>query len=211
MSVFKVGSDTIPSWCDLKKLESIETGCGETKTISRDNPNEILLVTYGTGQFRYEGGSAVVRESQFFIVPESVDTIEVSGTIRPVHVLRFSGDWGADMFGCGQFTVALDSKCQFVGDPVSYPKATSFDSHYHDYNEYWVIVEGSGTVVVGEQSMLVRQGDCIAIGAGYNHDFPLIDSKVKAAYIEISAVGERRLGHLWEHMHGPAIPFEGRG
>lgn len=211
MSVFRVGTGVVPEWCELKNLEFTDVGCGETATIERRFPNEVLLVTYGTGQFRYEGGSVVVRESQFWTMPDGVEKVEVSGTIRPVTVLRFAGDWGQDMYGCGLFNVALDIRCQFVGDPVSYPKATSFDSHYHDYDEYWIILEGSGTVVVGDEHYFVRPGDCVAIGAGYRHDFPLVDARVKTAYLEISAVGEARLGHLWEYAHGPAVPYSGRG
>jgi len=205
MSVFRVGSQ-IPEWCELKHLEFIDVGVGQSQTVSRTHPNEVLLVTYGTGQFKFDGKSVVVREAQFYMLPDDAREVEISGTIRPVQVLRFTGDWGDHIYGCGFFNVALDIRCQFVGDPVSYPKATSFDSHYHDYDEYWVILEGSGTVVVGDTSHFVRAGDCIAIGAGYNHDFPLVDGKVKAGYIEISAVGQKRLGHLWEYAHGKAVP-----
>lgn len=46
--------------------------------------------------------------------------------------------------------------------PVSCPKR----------DEYWVIIEGAGTVDVGSRSFQVDAGDCVAIGMGHHHDLP---------------------------------------
>ena len=45
------------------------------------------------------------------------------------------------------------------GDAVAYPKTTRVDSHYHDCDEYWILLEGRATVVVGDAAMEMRPGD----------------------------------------------------
>ena len=59
-----------------------------------------------------------------------------------------------------------------TGDPVAYAKTTSIDSHYHDCDEYWIVLEGAATVVVGDRHMKVAAGDCVPIGMGHHHDLP---------------------------------------
>lgn len=205
MSVFRA-EEASPDWCDLRVFDFVDVGSGGSTVVKRRFPDEVLLVTYGTGHLRLGGASLVLREPQFIVLPKDVEEVRVDGTSRPVQIVRFGGSWGPDIFGCGVFRAGLDVSCQFVGDPVTYPKATRFDSHYHDYDEYWVILEGSGSVVVGDKSYRVRPGDCIPIGAGYHHDIPLCDATIKSAYVEISMFEPRRLGHLWAHTHGAAEP-----
>jgi mannose-6-phosphate isomerase-like protein (cupin superfamily) len=205
MPYFRSG-DRAPSWCELEAFQIVEVSAYQTVTLRRRGPQDLLLVTYGTGKVQFPDHLTVVRESQFLAIPDGITQFELSGTSRPVQAIHFSGRWGADVYGCGLFRVSLDVRSQFVGDPVEYPKATSFDSHYHDYDEYWIIMEGSGTAVVGDTCYHVRPGDCIPIGAGRHHDFPLVDAPVKAAYLEVSACGQKRLGHLWNYMHGKAEP-----
>ena len=86
------------------------------------------------------------------------------------------------------------------------PKRTSIDRHYHDCDEYWVILEGRGTVVVDDQQMPVKPGDCFAIRMGHPHDFPDVESEVRAVFFETTLSGEKRIGHLWNHTHGVARP-----
>jgi mannose-6-phosphate isomerase-like protein (cupin superfamily) len=52
----------------------------------------------------------------------------------------------------------------------------------------------------------VRPGDCVTIGMGHHHDFPLIDAPVKAVFFETTLEGAKRVGHLWNHTHGLAQP-----
>jgi len=194
----------LPDWCEVRRFDLIEASAFSDVTFEALGPNDVIVVTYGTGKITLSDRVMVIRDSQYLVLPPGERKITLSGTSRPVQVIHFSGHWGADIYGCGTFPVSLEVRSQFVGDKVSYPKATSFDSHYHDYDEYWVIVQGSGTVVVAEHRYFVRPGDCVPIGAGYHHDFPLVDAPVKAAYLEVSACGQKRLGHLWNHTHGPA-------
>ena len=92
------------------------------------------------------------------------------------------------------------------GDPVAYPKSTGFDAHYHDCDEYWVVLRGVGTVVIGGRHSTVGPGDAIATGTGHHHDFPEVQAPVDAVYFETTLEGQKRIGHLWEHTHGTARP-----
>jgi mannose-6-phosphate isomerase-like protein (cupin superfamily) len=89
---------------------------------------------------------------------------------------------------------------------VGYAKTTNFDSHYHDCDEYWIVLEGRGVAVSEGKSYQVGPGDCVATGMGHHHDFPQASEPIKAVYFETTLQGQERLGHLWDHRHGPAEP-----
>ncbi len=128
------------------------------------------------------------------------------GATRDAQVVSLSGTWGNELGGCGIFRATNEAAPANAGDPVSYPKTTSVDSHYHDCDEYWIILEGGGTVVVGDRHMPVSVGDCVPIGLGHHHDLATVTDPVKAVYFETTLEGEKRVGHLWNHTHGPAEP-----
>jgi mannose-6-phosphate isomerase-like protein (cupin superfamily) len=97
-----------------------------------------------------------------------------------------------------------------AGDPVDYPRRTEFDNHYHDCDEYWVIVEGRAVVVSEKKVYILSPGDCLATGMGHHHDLPHVIEPIRGVYFETTLGGQKRLGHLWEHTHGPAEPKEER-
>ncbi|MCL2814066.1 MAG: cupin domain-containing protein, partial [Oscillospiraceae bacterium] len=71
-----------------------------------------------------------------------------------------------------------------------YYRNTAFDNHYHDCDEYWIIVEGSGTVYSENKKYEVQAGDCVVTGMGHHHDFPVVDSHIYAVYFETTLGGE---------------------
>ncbi|MDX8516247.1 cupin domain-containing protein [Mesorhizobium captivum] len=146
----------------------------------------------------------MLSEGQFWDLEEADGPFTADAGDRTAQVLIFSGKWGTELGGCGIFELTSSTLGWSKGDPVTYPKSTNFDSHYHDCDEYWVIIEGAGTVVVGSRSFEVEVGDCVAIGMGHHHDLPQVRSNVKGAYFETTLEGKKRFGHLWEHKHGPA-------
>jgi mannose-6-phosphate isomerase-like protein (cupin superfamily) len=106
----------------------------------------------------------------------------------------------------GIFTVAKANARQDRGDPADYPKQTSFDNHYHDCDEYWILFEGRGVAVSEGKSFDVGPGDCIATGMGHHRDFPQVFEPVRSVYFETTMEEQKRGGHLWNHTHGPAEP-----
>jgi mannose-6-phosphate isomerase-like protein (cupin superfamily) len=122
------------------------------------------------------------------------------------QLVVLEGTWGDDIAGCGVFRVANEEGATNQGDPVTYPKKTRVDAHYHDCDEFWLVLDGRGTVVVGPTAMQVRPGDCVPIGMGHHHDLPEVQEPVKAVFFETTLEGEKRVGHLWNHTHGQARP-----
>ena len=57
---------------------------------------------------------------------------------------------GATTWRAAAFSACGDRSQQNNGDPVTYPKHTAIDRHYHDCDEYWIILEGAGEVVVDD-------------------------------------------------------------
>jgi mannose-6-phosphate isomerase-like protein (cupin superfamily) len=58
--------------------------------------------------------------------------------------------------------------------------------------------------VVDGEHLAVAPGDCLLIPMGAMHDMPDAPEPVKAVYFESSLRGAKRIGHLWQHTHGPA-------
>lgn len=211
MVIFREG-ETPPGWCELRAFRVDRLALGETLTHDRTHPKERLLVTQGRCQLHSGGRSLVLRAGQF----ADLDTAawSVTGNTEAVELLRLSGTWGTEIAGCGLWTVQNDAapkdKCDNGGDPVPYPKRTSVDSHYHDYDEYWIVLEGAATAVVSGQMGRIAHGDCLATAAGHHHDVAEAHPVMRAAFFETTLVGRKRMGHLWEHTHGPARPVPGR-
>jgi mannose-6-phosphate isomerase-like protein (cupin superfamily) len=203
MGVFRSREDP-PAWCQLRAFWLIDVERDPTEILAKGRTRRVLA-TRGRSQVTWQGGSVVLGEAQFVDLPADARAV-VSAPAAGAQIVVFSGDWGSEVGGCGIFRVTPSSPKFVEGDPVNYPKFTNFDSHYHDCDEYWVILEGEGTVVVGQNRHEVKQGDCIPIGMGHRHDLPEVRSDVRGAFFETTLERQKRIGHLWEHTHGPAVP-----
>jgi mannose-6-phosphate isomerase-like protein (cupin superfamily) len=123
----------------------------------------------------------------------------------PATMVWMCGDWAGET-ASGIFAVDGADGREDRGDAVNYPKETSFDCHYHDCDEYWILFSGCGVAVSEGRHYEVEPGDCVATGMGFHHDFPRVYEAVRAVYFETELEGEHRKGHLWEHTHGAAVP-----
>ena len=205
MTTFRTG-EAPPAWCELTGFEVLELARDEAITRTPDTPAERLMGLAGTVQLRHAGRSLLLKPAQFIDLDTAAGPWTVVGQTDPAGFVRFSGHWGAELGGCGLFSVTHSSAPETKGDPVSYPKHTAIDRHYHDCDEYWIVLQGQGAAVVGDRHDRMGPGDCLCIGMGHHHDFPLVDSEVKAVFFETTLQGRKRTGHLWEHTHGPAAP-----
>ncbi|HYZ63711.1 MAG TPA: cupin domain-containing protein [Acetobacteraceae bacterium] len=205
MTTFRTG-ETPPAWCELTGFEPLELGRDQAVTRTPETARERLIGTAGTVQVRQGGRSMLLKPAQFLDIEPGAGPYTVVGHSDPAGVVRLCGHWGEELGGCGLFAVTRTDAPETKGDPVSYPKHTAIDSHYHDCDEYWIVLQGSGEAVVGGRHDRLQPGDCLCIGMGHHHDFPLIDSEVKAVFFETTLEGRKRTGHLWEHTHGKATP-----
>lgn len=216
MTVFRNGAADVPGWCELEQFDLVRLGAGGVEDALRRAPRERVLVTQGICQLAGEGFSQMLKAGQFYDLPGTCARWRLRGTTPDAAVVRFSGRWGSELGGCGTFS--LENLPEGVttlpgavrGDPCPYSKRTRFDRHYHDCDEYWIILEGSVMAVLGDTPVRLDAGDCLAIGMGRHHDLAEVLAPMQAVFIETTLEGRKRTGHLWEHTHGPAVPQAGR-
>lgn len=206
MPIFRPESSNLPAWSELRNYEAHELGPEGSVAVRREHEREIVVCTYGTGQLVMGAQSLALAEGQFASVPANVHEYTLRGTWRPASFMRLAGEWGNEVAGCGIFRVNPGEGPKNIGDAVDYPKLTGVDRHYHDYDEYWIVLDGSAAVRIGADEFVVRRGDCVATGKGHHHDIAFVHAPFRAVYFEGTLRGQKRIGHLWNHKHGTAVP-----
>jgi mannose-6-phosphate isomerase-like protein (cupin superfamily) len=205
MPVFR-SNEAPPGWCELRFFEIVELAPGATHAFARLAPKEKLVVGRGACRVRVRAAEHEATEKAILDLTDEGERFEIVAIEEPTTLIRMGGDWGEELGGCGLFAVREIEQPSDAGDPVSYPKRTSFDAHYHDCDEYWILFEGRGIAVSESKHYEVEPGDCVATGMGHHHDFPLVGEPVRAVFFETTMQGRKRRGHLWTHTHGPAEP-----
>ncbi len=207
MPVFQTGHGLAPAWCELEFFEIVRLVGGESHDFDRVGAKEKLIVGAGSCRIASDGGDGeAVEPGADLNLTTAGGAFRVTDVVEAVTLIRMCGRWGQQLGGSGLFTAARADDPQDGGDPVDYPKQTSFDSHFHDCDEYWILFEGRGQVVTEGKSFDVRPGDCVATGMGHHHDMPVVHEMIRAVYFETTMAGLKRRGHLWNHKHGPAQP-----
>ena len=197
---------SFPAWSDVKSFSWYDLVPGQSREIGVRRGHGRLLVTAGSCQVRQGSRSQVLREQQFFALGTGAAVLTAGG---PAQGILFEGEWGDELGGCGVFRAENVASPADRGDPVSYAKRTNIDAHYHDCQEFWLLLEGAATAVVNGQHIAMRPGDCLPIPMGAMHDMPDAPQAVKAVYFETTLKRSKRTGHLWQHTHGPAVIEEG--
>ncbi|MDA1190637.1 MAG: cupin domain-containing protein [Candidatus Poribacteria bacterium] len=205
MPIFTEGSKQAPQWCELEQFDIVALKAGESHTFERIGKKEKLIVP--NGSYRVTFGHSSIDADAY----SNLDLTDAEGVFHveaksDITAIRMAGHWGDDVGGSGLFSVRNMDEPKDGGDAVAYPKTTSFDAHWHDCDEYWIILEGDGTVVTEGKQYDVKAGDCVATGMGFHHDFPRVGAPVKAIYFETTMEGQKRRGHLWNHTHGAPEP-----
>lgn len=196
------------SWCELERFATVSLPpSGRFLWNARHAANKLVVVE-GDGKLALTTQMRAVTRGGTVDVPAGDYAFHTEG---PATLVTLGGHWDEDCGGAGVFAVVRADAPGDVGDPARYPKHTAFDRHYHDCDEYWILVSGSGTASSEDQSYSVGPGDCVATRMGHHHDFPLVDEPVLAVFFETTMRGKKRRGHLWEHTHGPAVPATDEG
>jgi mannose-6-phosphate isomerase-like protein (cupin superfamily) len=194
-----------PYWCELEEFTVVALGAGESRTWEATHPANKLIAVEGECAVELGSGNQTVGPGRFLDTPPGSHLVS---STDGATLVELGGRWGEEVGGAGVFVVETSDEPDDVGDPVTYPKNTRFDRHYHDCDEYWILVKGSGTASSEDVLYEVGPGDCVATRMGHHHDFPLVEEPVLAVFFETTMRGRKRLGHLWEHTHGPAEPEE---
>lgn len=211
MPVFGEGRGKAPAWCELELFEILHLLPGDMRELRREGKKEKLIVC--EGQCLVAVGRSSVSAAQganLDLSPED-DRFLIHDIEEPVVAIRMSGRWGDEVGGSGLFSVQAKSPPPKGDTPYRYRKVTSFDNHFHDCDEYWIVYDGTGVAYSEGKRYEVGPGDCVATGTGFHHDFPeVIESPVKAVYFETTMEREKRRGHLHEPADGRAVPAAGR-
>ncbi|HEV2529103.1 MAG TPA: cupin domain-containing protein [Thermomicrobiales bacterium] len=87
--------------------------------------------------------------------------------------------------------------------------AEAFDRHFHDCDEFWIVLEGRARVMSEGQEYEVGPGDVVATKMGDEHDIlELIEGPLRIFWFEEALRGLKRPGHLHHPEDAPAIANE---
>ncbi|MCH2666616.1 MAG: cupin domain-containing protein [Deinococcales bacterium] len=206
MPILKNGEGQAPAWCEMEYYELVTLEPDTKRDFSRRSPSEKIIVVDGHCEISFGGAVLTGEYGTNVDLKSSDDFFSVATRDVSTTIVWMCGDWESET-SSGIFTDSQGDPRDTKGDPVDYPKNTSFDRHYHDCDEYWVIIEGSGVVVSEGKHYEVEPGDCLATGMGFHHDIAISNEpEFKGVWFETGLEGRKRKGHLWEHTHGPAVP-----
>lgn len=197
--------DPIPDWCELRSYAVVRHEAGEVATFKATGDAKRVFIV-GRGSVTIDGDD----HAEGAIIDPGTGPIVMHAGPDGATIIQMSGHWGDDYGGLGIFGMRETEEPHNAGDPADYPRRTSFDNHFHDCDEYWIIFEGRGVAVSEGISYDVGPGDCIATGMGHHHDMPAASEPVRGVFFETTMEGQKRRGHLWEHTHGPAKPMPDR-
>lgn len=208
MPVFRSGRGSAPPWGEMEEFEIIDLQAGEEKTCRGRSPRQHFIGVGGRARVRWQATSVAVDAGDQLEVTVRTDVRLMAETLA--QVFRAAGRW-EHICSAGIFTVKPGAPPQ--GDtPHDYPKTTTFDNHYHDCDEYWVMLEGRATVATEGKLFEVGPGDAVATGCGWHHDVLRCHSEdgIRGIWFEGTLEGRKRVGHLWEPKHGRAVPMVDR-
>ena len=209
MPVFRSGKGLAPAWCELEYFDIVRLEAGRTHTFDRVGQKEKLIVAGGKCRIAIGPDVVDAEVNANLDLPGPEARFEVVEVAEPVTLVRMAGRWGDEVGGSGIFShgpVEDYDPTKVTGDPVDYPKNTCFDNHYHDCDEYWIILEGTAEAVTEGKHFEIGPGDSVATRMGHPHDIPIAHGPYRAVYFETTVEGRKRHGHLWEHKDGPAEP-----
>ncbi|GIX08072.1 MAG: hypothetical protein KatS3mg115_2475 [Candidatus Poribacteria bacterium] len=86
------------------------------------------------------------------------------------------------------------------------PDQAPSDLHFHDCDEYWLIVRGRARVRCGDEEQVMERGDLLYARIGELHQVVevLSEEPFEGVYLEAELRGQRRRGHL--HPGKDALP-----
>jgi len=206
MPVFRSGAGLAPEWCELEYFEIIDLPAGTAHRFDRLGAKEKLVVADGRVRVASDGRAADTDAGACIDLQTANGRFEVEAVYADAKLVRMCGRWGDEVGGCGLFAAEPAEETQTGGDPVPYSRNTAVDNHYHDCDEYWIILQGHGLAVSEGRTYEVGPGDCVATGMGHHHDLPRLLEPLRLLYFETTLEGRKRSGHLWNHTHGQAEP-----
>ena len=200
MPLLKLSENKFPEWSEVKKISQLTIESNRTTEITKSFSKYALFVISGECSIRTNGYEKIFIENDSLFSDKK--NISIKTTTQKTEIVMIEGIWGDEIGGSAVFKMSKHSTPRNIGDPVDYPRINDFDNHYHDFDEYWIILKGSGVAVSEGVKYKFSDGDIIATRMGDHHDLPEVYEDIHGIYFETSLRRQKRLGHLWNHTHG---------
>jgi mannose-6-phosphate isomerase-like protein (cupin superfamily) len=200
MPLLKISENKFPGWSEVKKISQLTIESNSASEITKSFSKYALFVISGECSIRTNGYEKAFLENDYLF--SEIMNISIKSSNHKTEIVLVEGIWGDEIDGSAVFKMSKYSTPRNIGDPVDYPSTNDFDNHYHDFDEYWIILKGSGLAVSEGVKFKFSGGDIIATRMGDHHDLPEVYEDIHGIYFETSLRGQKRLGHLWNHTHG---------
>lgn len=205
--------EDFPDWCELRRYEICTVRLGEEKKIHTSYPKAAVFPLRGIvkiqacGQtYTVESGKTapsdgiVLKTGEFTITTEITDDYYLNEAM----IFVASGIW-PEWAKIAMFHFDRVDHPYNLGTPVDYYINTSFDNHYHDYDEYWMPL--TGRCVIQSEGILydVEPGDCICTRRGTHHQVAVASGPISSIGFGSRLRDGGETGFLWEQIHGKAV------
>jgi len=206
MPLLKISENKFPEWSEVKRITQLSIEPNITAEITKSFPKYAIFVISGECSIRTNGYEKIFLENDSLFSDKK--NISIKTTMQKTELVMIEGIWSDEIGGSAVFKMSRHSTPRNIGDPFDYQRKNDFDNHFHDFDEYWIILKGSGLAVSEGVQFKFSGGDIVATRMGDHHDLPEVNEDIHGIYFETSLRGQKRLGHLWNHTHGePDIPF----
>jgi mannose-6-phosphate isomerase-like protein (cupin superfamily) len=200
MPLLKISENKFPDWSEVKKITQLSIEPNSTTEIIKSFQKYALFIISGECSIKVNGYEKMFLENDSLFSDKK--NILIKSANQKTEIVIVEGDWSDEIGGSAVFKMSKNSMPRNIGDPVDYPRTNDFDNHYHDFDEYWIILKGSGLAVSEGVKFKFVAGDIIATRVGDHHDLPKVYEEILGIYFETSLKGQKRIGHLWNHTHG---------
>lgn len=159
----------------------------------KDAGRQMVLVLGGAVIARSEHGLQKLERTGWINVPASGMSLSSTGATAPgdqVQMIRISGNWDGT---------------PHVGVFWAWPE-TPLEVHYHDFDEYWFIVNGHTQAQTDGITFDLGPGDLIATARGYEHGMPNPGEQIMGIAFEPELGPGQRKGHLHREDEGDPVP-----
>jgi mannose-6-phosphate isomerase-like protein (cupin superfamily) len=205
MPLIECSEDMLPSWSDLDFIDIIYIKEGEIRSFISTSEREMYFVGDGICKMIINRKISYAQRGHSYKIESLNSTIKVKAETDCV-IIVIGGHWEGLTGSHGLFTLGISDEPKNIGDPTDYPRNTTFDNHYLDCDEYWVIYEGSGIAVSEGKRYELKPGYCLVTKMGDHHDIPEVFEEIHAVRFQSSLKGMMREGRLWVHTHGEPVP-----
>jgi len=200
MPLLKISENKFPDWSEVKKITQLSIEPNSSTEIIKSFQKYALFIISGECSIKVNGYEKMFLENDSLFSDKK--NILIKSAHQKTEIVMVEGDWSDEIGDSAVFKMSKNSMSRNIGDPVDYPRSNDFDNHYHDFDEYWIILKGSGLAVSEGVKYKFVAGYIIATRIGEHHDLPEVYEEIHGIYFETSLKGHKRIGHLWNHTHG---------